>query len=82
MAQLPDRRPGRGKNIPDAGEYALAGLLLFTFAGSWLDRRLGTSPWLLLAGVAAGFALSSFWIYRQLVISPRERAKEKETDRP
>lgn len=88
MAQLPDRRPGRGKNIPDAGEYALvgvqfaAGLLLFTFAGSWLDRRLGTTPWLLLGGVAAGFALSSYWIYRQLVIAPRERAKEKETDRP
>lgn len=73
------RRPNR-QPIPDAGQYASVGLqfglgiLVFTFAGSWLDRRLGTSPWLLMLGVALGFALSAAWIYRQLVIRPRERA--------
>jgi F0F1-type ATP synthase assembly protein I len=77
------RKPVRG-NIPDAGQYAsvgfqfAAGLMLFTFAGSWLDKRLGTSPWLLLAGVMLGFGLSSAWIYRQLVIRPRESAKDRE----
>jgi len=77
------RKPVKRGDIPDAGQYASVGLqfavgiLVFTFAGSWLDRRLGTSPWLLLAGVALGFGLSSFWIYRQLVIRPRERANER-----
>ena len=73
------RRPTR-QPIPDAGQYASVGLqfalgiLVFTFAGSWLDRRLGTSPWLLMVGVGLGFGLSAAWIYRQLVIRPRERA--------
>jgi F0F1-type ATP synthase assembly protein I len=87
MAQTSDpRRPTR-QPIPDAGQYASVGLqfglglLVFTFAGSWLDKRLGTGPWLLLAGVALGFGLSSFWIYRQLVIRPRERASQ-EKERP
>ncbi|HET7231447.1 MAG TPA: AtpZ/AtpI family protein [Longimicrobium sp.] len=87
MAQTSDpRRPNR-QPIPDAGQYASVGLqfglgiLVFTFAGRWLDGRLGTSPWLLLAGVMLGFGLSAAWIYRQLVIRPRERARREE-DRP
>ncbi|HET7462192.1 MAG TPA: AtpZ/AtpI family protein [Longimicrobium sp.] len=82
----PPRRPVR-QPIPDAGQYASVGLqfglgiLVFTFLGSWLDRRLGTGPWLLLIGVMLGFGLSAFWIYRQLVIRPRERANQDE-DRP
>lgn|GEM_PF-1359500 len=83
MAQTPEpRRPQRG-NIPNAGQYASVGLqfaigiMVFTFAGSWLDGRLGTGPWLLLLGVALGFGLSSAWIYRRLVVAPRERADEE-----
>ncbi|HEU0055529.1 MAG TPA: AtpZ/AtpI family protein [Longimicrobium sp.] len=69
-------RGSRGGST-DGGQYVTvgvqfaAGLLLFTFAGSWLDRRLGTSPWLLLLGVMLGFGLSTLWIYRKLVIDPR-----------
>ena len=84
MAQIPEpRRPVPG-NIPNAGQYASVGLqfaigiMAFTFAGSWLDGRLGTSPWLLLVGVMVGFGLSGFWIYRRLVVAPRERAKTEE----
>jgi F0F1-type ATP synthase assembly protein I len=83
MAQNPEpRRPVPG-NIPNAGQYASVGLqfaigiMAFTFAGNWLDGRLGTKPWLLLLGVALGFALSSVWIYRRLVVTPREQAKGK-----
>lgn len=58
----------------------LAGsILLFLFLGQWLDRRLGTEPWLLLIGVLVGAAAGFFSMYRQLVIGPREREKrEKE----
>jgi ATP synthase protein I len=80
MAQ--NRGAGREK-IPSAAEYGsvglqfAAGLVAFSLAGAWLDRRLGSSPWLLLLGVALGFGLSSAWIYRQLVIRPREREREE-----
>ena len=45
----------------DGAKYATLGLTyaatigVFTAAGWWLDQRLGTSPWLLIAGVFTGF---------------------------
>lgn len=34
--------------------------------GHWLDGRLGTGPWLLVAGLILGIALSSVAVVRQL----------------
>jgi F0F1-type ATP synthase assembly protein I len=34
----------------------LAAIVVMGAVGWWLDRKLGTSPWLLLAGGAVGFA--------------------------
>ena len=70
-------RPGP----PGAAQYAGlgvtfgAGIVLFTLLGNWVDGRLGTEPWGLLLGVFGGFALSLTWVYRRLVVEPRERAK-------
>ena len=36
-------------------ELAVA-MVLGVVGGRWADERLGTSPWLLLLGVAAGFS--------------------------
>ena len=33
-------------------------------AGYWLDQRWGTSPWMLLAGAGAGFALGLYQVIR------------------
>lgn len=51
-------------------QFALA-ILLFTFAGQWLDRRLGTEPWLLLVGVFAGAGGGFYSIYRRLMADLR-----------
>ena len=46
----------------DWARYAQIGMLLVTpmgvlgLAGHWLDRRWGTGPWLLLAGLLLGMA--------------------------
>ena len=62
-----------------AGEFFGVGIqfagaiLLFLFAGRWLDERLGTSPWLLLLGVFVGAGAGFASIYRQLVVIPRQR---------
>ena len=47
-------------------------LVAFLLAGNWLDDRLGTEPWLLMAGVFVGFALSVLWMYRRLMARDRE----------
>lgn len=47
-------------------------LVAFLFAGRWLDGKLGTAPWLMLAGVFVGFGLSLLWMYRQLNAGGRE----------
>jgi ATP synthase protein I len=72
--------PHRRDPESDAGRYAGVGLgfaasiLLFFFLGQWADRRLGTDPWLMIAGVALGL-VAGFWsMYRRLVVEPRDRA--------
>jgi F0F1-type ATP synthase assembly protein I len=46
--------------------------------GYWLDSRLGTSPWLLLAGVVVGLgaALRRLWSLRRLVEEEAREAAE------
>lgn len=57
-----------------------AAIVLFLFVGRWLDERLGTEPWLLIAGVFLGGAAGFWSLYRQLVIDPRNRNAGR--DRP
>lgn len=47
-------------------QFGLA-IILFMFVGMWLDRRLGTSPWLLILGVFTGAAGGFYSIYRRLM---------------
>lgn len=67
-------------DLPSAAQYAGLGVIfaativLSTLLGSWVDTRLGTTPWGVMLGVFGGFALSLLWVYRRLVVEPRERA--------
>ena len=47
-------------------------ILLFLWLGSWLDRRLGTAPWLMALGVFTGAGASFYSIYRKLMATQRE----------
>jgi F0F1-type ATP synthase assembly protein I len=65
------RRTGRSKPVSGA-EFAGIGvqfaltILVFVFAGVWLDKRLGTSPWLLLLCVFAGAGGAFYSMYRMV----------------
>lgn len=66
-----DRGPLQGTELAALGLQFTLVLLAFLFLGRWLDGRLGTEPWLLLAGVFAGFGLSTLWMYRRLTARGR-----------
>lgn len=40
-------------------------LVALALAGRWLDKKLGTSPWLLLAGILVSIAFSSWAVYKK-----------------
>ena len=40
--------------------------VVFGFGGAYADKRLGTSPWLLLGGFTFAIALSGFGVYRKV----------------
>jgi F0F1-type ATP synthase assembly protein I len=70
---------------PSAGAYAGLGLqfaasiIVFLYLGQWLDRKLGTEPWLLLIGVFLGAGGSFYSIYRKLMRDQeREEARKRE----
>ena len=41
-------------------------LVLFALGGRFLDKKLDTAPWLLLAGVVVSVFISSFLVYRKV----------------
>jgi len=76
--------PGRPEPNPPDGPTGLwnhAGLGLefagaigaFVLLGWWLDSRWNTSPWLLLAGVAAGFAAGMYRLIRVMRVRQERR---------
>ena len=67
-----------------ASEFAGVGLqfavsiLVFLYLGQWLDRKLGTAPWLLIGGVFLGAGASFYSMYRKLMAAQaREEAARK-----
>lgn len=70
-------------NAPSASDFAGIGLqfavsiILFVFAGQWLDRRLGTGPLFLIVGAFVGAAGSFYSMYRKLMASQRRDRQGK-----
>lgn len=66
-------RGGGRSGGPSAAAFAGVGLqlgftlALFAWLGTWLDRRLGTSPWLLILLVFVGAAAGFYSIYRRVI---------------
>jgi F0F1-type ATP synthase assembly protein I len=80
-------RSNRGGGL-SGGEFAGIGIqfamviLVFTAAGIWLDKRLGTSPWFVILFVFLGAGGGFYSIYRKAMAAQRRdddrRRKAKE----
>ena len=77
----------RGKTAEGLGGGAFAGLglqfavalLVFLYAGQWLDRKLGTAPVFLIIGVFVGAGGAFYSMYRKLMsIQAEEERRKKE----
>ena len=72
MVRKPDDIHGPRPASQEAGRVMGVGLhfagaiVLFLFAGKWLDSKLGTDPWFLLLGVLIGLVGGFISLYRQL----------------
>ncbi|MEO8945894.1 MAG: AtpZ/AtpI family protein [Gemmatimonadaceae bacterium] len=72
---------GDNGSAPSASDFAGIGLqfavsiVLFVFAGQWLDRRLGTGPVFLILGVFLGAAGSFYSMYRKLMAAQKHQDK-------
>ena len=88
-----DEKPASKSGQPDplrpkplmgeSGAYMGLGLqfglsiVLFMFAGKWLDSRLGTEPWLMVAGVFLGATAAFYSMYRRLMRDQKRRDAAK-----
>jgi len=57
------------------GITMITGIFLGFYGGGWLDRRFGTAPWLMLAGILLGVGVGFRSIWSEL------RALEKDLNR-
>jgi F0F1-type ATP synthase assembly protein I len=48
-----------------------AAILVFVFAGVWLDRRFHSAPWFLLISVFVGAGAGFFSMYRKVTAAQR-----------
>jgi hypothetical protein len=56
-------------------------IIAFAAAGLWLDRRLGSSPWLLIVCVFAGAGGGFAAIYRRVAAAQRRDAERRAAHR-
>jgi F0F1-type ATP synthase assembly protein I len=69
------------------GSYGTVGLeivlsvLVGWFGGRWLDQRLGTAPWLMVAGIGFGIAAGYRSLWWALKRAEREDEREREKER-
>jgi F0F1-type ATP synthase assembly protein I len=77
----PDSGPPASTGLGTAGKYAgigiqfAASIVLFLYAGQWIDRRLGTAPIFLIVGVFVGATAAFYSIYKRLM---RDLKQEEE----
>lgn len=70
-----------GAQFAGAGFQFTAYVLVSVWAGIRLDRKVGTSPWLLFVTVFVGTALGFYSLYRNLMKGTRLGDQQKEIER-
>ena len=72
---------GRSKNIPSVtlGINIAAGMALFTFAGNWIDKKLGDQHVWILVGIFLGLFYCGYEIWK--LIRQSDHDQEENTNK-
>ncbi|HJQ20682.1 MAG TPA: AtpZ/AtpI family protein [Gemmatimonadaceae bacterium] len=66
-----------GSEFAGVGLQFAITVVLFSLAGVWLDRRLGSSPWLTIVMVFTGAVLGFWSMYRRITTRSGARAGDR-----
>ncbi len=62
-----DREARSGWKYAGLGLQFAGSIMLFLYAGRWVDGRLGTAPWGLIVGVFTGAGAAFYSMYSRLM---------------
>jgi F0F1-type ATP synthase assembly protein I len=66
-----------GSDFAGVGVQFAVAIIVFLFAGQWLDKRLGTNGMLTIAGVFIGAAAGFYSMYRKISAAQRRDDEER-----
>jgi F0F1-type ATP synthase assembly protein I len=61
-------------------QFAIA-ILVFLYAGQWLDKRLGTNGLFTIAGVFVGAGAAFYNMYRKVLAAQKQDEEERKSKR-
>jgi len=70
--------PGSAASFAGLGIQLAISILIFLYVGQWLDKKLGTDPFLLIVGVFVGATVGIYNMYHMLTAAQRKEQKERE----
>jgi F0F1-type ATP synthase assembly protein I len=69
------KRPASGgvpvSELAGFGLQFVVAILVFLYVGQWLDRRLGTAPWLMIVGIFLGAGGTFYLMFRKLTAATK-----------
>jgi F0F1-type ATP synthase assembly protein I len=69
-----------GANFAGVGLQFAAAIIIFLFAGQWVDDRLGTNGLFTIAGVFIGGGAAFYNMYRKITAAQRRDDEERSRD--
>ncbi len=83
---MPEKKPDRSwVRLSSIGFELVGAVVGFTLAGWWVDRRWGTDPWGLLAGIGLGLIGGMYNLIRQSLLASKDAGRgtgKSPKDRP
>ena len=70
-----------GADFAGVGLQFAAAIVIFLFAGQWVDKKLGTSGLFTIAGVFIGGGGAFYLMYRKITAAQRRDDEERLRDR-